>query len=188
MKNIILSLSLFLIGCTNPYLRDTKEIDHKLKKCETVDCVIDAMDALPPSNEERYKFMEGYPDTNLRQLKESGRLNIEIMNPLLIINGVFSYIYYVPGMYGGMYGCDVRYIPGFNWVLLAHELAHCQGYEDKGIPLMYSDYTEEQKMIMKNEKVTKWTDTTFYKNYNKIINKPIEIARKSDIDFLNQSN
>ena len=46
---------------------------------------------------------------------------------------------------------------------LKHELAHCQGYADHGIPLQVADYTDEQKAVMSREHVSKWTDTRMYK-------------------------
>jgi hypothetical protein len=64
---------------------------------------------------------------------------------------------------GGIVSCDVKYVPGFNWFSLKHELSHCQGYADGGIPIMIADYTDEQKAIMKKEGVYKWKDTSIGK-------------------------
>lgn len=155
-----------VISCTTPIVRDTELIDKKTDQCETVDCVIDEMDKLPKGAEsDRYPFMEGYPDTNLRQLKNEDKLDVDVMNPLLILLGFYGYGYIEPKKYGGVYSCLVRYVPGFNWMSLKHELSHCQGYADHGIPLQFADYTDEQKIIMEKEGVKKWTDTSVYKSY-----------------------
>lgn len=58
---------------------------------------------------------------------------------------------------------DVHYVPGFNWLSLKHELSHCQGYADHGIPIQIAAYTEQQRTIMDREKVTRWVDTSVYK-------------------------
>lgn len=62
----------------------------------------------------------------------------------------------------GLDSCSVRYLPGQNWWSLKHELSHCQGYEDHGIPLQFGTYTPEQQAIMDKEGVKKWTQTSVY--------------------------
>lgn len=162
---IRLLFSILLASCTTPILRDTSLIDEQTKQCETEDCVIDLMDTLPQGQDnKRFKFMEGYSDSKLREMKDAGKLTVEVINPLFLGLMVYGYANFESHLYGDMDTCDVRYLPGFNWTLLKHELAHCQGYEDVGIPLMYIDYTDAQKEIMKKENVSKWTDTQFHKN------------------------
>ncbi len=71
-----------LMGCTLPRVRDTAAIDERTARCESIDCVIAAMDTLPQGPQaDRYPFMEGYPDTNLTQAKAEGRLTVAVMNP-----------------------------------------------------------------------------------------------------------
>ena len=160
----IIMLAFLLTACTTPIVRDTSAIDAKTSKCEEVDCVIRAMDELPQgSQEDRYPFMEGYPDTRLASLKEEGKLDIDLMNPLLLVVGFYDWAYLEPKKYGGIDSCSVRYLPGFNWISLKHALSHCQGYADHGIPLQIADYTDEQKKVMAEEGVTHWTDTHVYR-------------------------
>lgn len=164
IKILILLPLLLLISCTTPTVRNTETIDKQTEQCDSVDCVIDLMDKLPQGKQEdRYVFMEGFPDANLRKLKDSGKLTVETLNPLLLSVIVFGYAYMEPNKFGGMDTCEVQYLPGFNWLFLKHELSHCQGYADHGIPLMGSDYTDFQKEIMEKEKVTRWIDTEFHK-------------------------
>ena len=164
MKYSLLILSL-LTACTTPIVRDTSSIDAQTAKCETVDCVIQAMDELPQGpQEDRYPFVEGYPDTRLASLKEEGKLDVEIMNPLLLGVGFYGWAYLEPKPYGGIDSCIVRYVPGFNWMSLKHELSHCQGYADHGIPIQIADYTDEQKVIMEREGVSRWTNTSVYRS------------------------
>lgn len=164
MRNLFLTACLFCNACTTPILRDTSSIDEKTKKCHDVDCVIDLMDTLPQGpDDERFRFMEGYPDPKLRTMKDSGKLTVEILNPLWLSLMVYGYANFETKLYGDMDTCDVRYLPGFNWTLLKHELAHCQGYADHGIPIMYIGYTDAQQEIMDKEGVSRWVDTDFYK-------------------------
>ncbi len=163
MKYSLLILSL-LTACTTPIVRDTSAIDHKTAQCESVDCVIRAMDELPQGpDSDRYPFVEGVADTRLASLKEEGKLDVAMMNPLLIPLGFYGWTYIEPAKYGGIESCDVHYLPGLNWLSLKHELSHCQGYADHGIPLQVADYTDEQKAIMAREGVTRWTDTRAYR-------------------------
>ena len=165
MRNTFLVALCLLAGCTTPILRDTSLIDEQSKKCENVDCVIDLMDTLPQGpDDERFRFMEGFPDPKLRTMKDSGKLTVEPINPLFLTLMVYGYANFESHPYGGMDTCDARYLPGFNWTLLKHELAHCQVYADKGIPIMYIGYSDPQKAIMEKEGVSKWTDTQFHKN------------------------
>ena len=157
-------LLVLLTACTTPIVRDTSAIDAKTSKCEEVDCVIRAMDELPQGpQEDRYPFMEGYPDTRLASLKEEGKLDIDLMNPLLLVVGFYDWAYLEPKKYGGIDSCSVRYLPGFNWMSLKHALSHCQGYADHGIPIEIATYTPEQQEIMDREHVSKWTDTKYYR-------------------------
>lgn len=158
-------LPLLLTACTTPNVRDTSLVDNDIKKCETVDCVISEMDKLPQGlQEDRFPFMEGYPDSRLAEMKSKNQLDVEIMNPIFLTLGTYGYSFIYPYKYGGMGKCEVRYLPGFNWLSLKHELSHCQGYVDKGIPMMTMGYTEDQMKIMEKEHVNRWIDTTVYKN------------------------
>lgn len=157
-------LLVLLTACTTPIVRDTTSIDAQTAKCESVDCVIEAMDTLPMgSQEDRYPFMEGVPDPKLAEMKRQHRLDVDTMNPLLLLLGVYGWAYVEPKPLGGIDTCKARYVPGLNWMSLKHELSHCQGYADHGIPLQVADYTDEQKAIMARERVSKWTDTRMYK-------------------------
>ena len=157
-------LLVLLTACTTPIVRDTSSIDATTAQCESVDCVIAAMDTLPMgSQDDRYPFMEGYPDTNLAALQRSGGLDVAVMNPALILLGFYDWAYIEPKKHGGVDYCTVRYLPGLNWLSLKHALSHCQGYADHGIPLQVADYTDEQKAIMEREHVSKWTDTKYYR-------------------------
>ena len=163
MRRFSLFLLVLLTACTTPIVRDTSAIDAKTAQCETVDCVIQAMDELPQgSQEDRYPFMEGYPDSKLAEMERQNRLRVAVMNPLLILLGFYGWSYIEPGKYGGVDSCDVHYLPGFNWISLKHELSHCQGYADHGIPIEIATYTPEQQEIMDREHVSKWTDTKYY--------------------------
>ena len=160
-----LALLPLLAACTAPIVRDTSSIDAVTARCESIDCVIAAMDTMKQGNDaDRYPFMEGYPDTRLMDLMHAGRLTVAVMNPLLIPLGFYGWSYIEPGKYGGVDSCDVHYLPGFNWISLKHELAHCQGYADHGIPLQVADYTDEQKEIMWREGVKRWVDTGVYRS------------------------
>ena len=157
-------IAFLLTACTTPSVRDTSAIDAKTAQCESVDCVIEAMDTLPQGPQsDRYPFMEGYPDSKLAEMDRQNRLRVAVMNPLLILLGFYGWSYIEPGKYGGVHGCDVHYLPGFNWMSLKHELSHCQGYADHGIPLQVADYTDDQKEVMAKEGVTRWTDTHAYR-------------------------
>mgnify|MGYP000906189576 FL=1 len=153
-----------LSGCTTPIVRDTSLIDKQTEMCETVDCVIELMDTLPQGpDSERYPFQQGYPDTRLAELKSAGKLDVDTMNPLLLLAGFYGWGYIEPYAMGGVESCIVRYVPGFNWMSLKHELSHCQGYADHGIPIEIATYTPEQQEIMDREHVSKWTDTKYYR-------------------------
>jgi hypothetical protein len=148
VKSLILMIVLisFLVSCTTPNVRDTSSINHPTKNCDDVDYVIKLMDTLPQGNDSsRYPFMETSPYPNLQELKEDSRMTVEIINPLFLL---FGYAYITTPPLGGISHCDVRYIPGFNWLFLKHELSHCRGYADGGIPIMIAEYTDEQKAIM----------------------------------------
>ena len=167
MKYSPLLLSL-LTACTTPIVRDTSSIDAQTEKCETVDCVIELMDTLPQGpDSERYPFCEGVADTKLAALKASGKLDVDVMNPLMLLIGFYDWAYIEPKPLGGVASCQVRYLPGFNWISLKHPLSHCQCYADHGIPLQIADYTDEQKAIMEKEHVSKWTDTRYYRGLMK---------------------
>lgn len=155
---------LALAACTAPIVRDTTAIDAQTAKCATVDCVVALMDTLPQgSDEDRYPWMEGVKDASLTQMRKDGKLDIAPMNPLLLATLTFGWAYLEANPYGGMYSCKVRYIHGGNWWSLKHELSHCQGYEDHGIPLQFGRYTPDQQAIMDKEGVSRWTDTSVYK-------------------------
>ena len=154
-----------LAACTTPIVRDTSAIDHKTAQCESVDCVIELMDTLPQGPQsDRYPFMDGVADTNLAALQRSGGLDVAVMNPALILLGFYGWAYIEPKKHGGVDYCTVRYLPGLNWLSLKHELSHCQGYADHGIPLQVADYTDEQKEIMWREGVKRWVDTSVYRS------------------------
>ena len=128
-----------------------------------MDCVIALMDQLPQGPDSaRYPWMEGVKDASLREMKDSGKLDIAVLNPLWLATLTFGYAYMEAKPYGGMDSCSVRYLPGQNWWSLKHELSHCQGYEDHGIPLQFGTYTPEQQAIMDKEGVKKWTQTSVY--------------------------
>lgn len=163
-----LIVSAGLVGCTTPIVRDTSSIDPITAKCETVDCVIAAMDTLPQGPDSAsYPFFEGYPDWRLADAKKAGKLTVSMMNPLLLALGVYGWAYLEELPLGGLDTCDVHYVPGFNWLSLKHEFSHCQGYADHGIPIQIAEYTEQQQAIMDKEKVTRWTDTSVYKASHK---------------------
>lgn len=46
MRPLLLAPALLLGACTAPIVRDTSSIDAVTARCETVDCVIAAMDTL----------------------------------------------------------------------------------------------------------------------------------------------
>ena len=156
---------LTLTGCTTPIVRDTSSIDAQTAKCETVDCVIGLMDQLPQGDDsDRYPWMEGVPDANLRRdAGRGGKFDIAPLNPLWLATLTMGYAYMEAKPLGGMDSCKVRYLPGGNWWSLKHELSHCQGYADHGIPLEVGRYTPDQQAIMDKEGVTRWVDTTAYK-------------------------
>ena len=160
---LILMATLLSAGCTTPIVRDTTAIDAQVAQCESEGCVVDLMDTLPQGPDSaRYAFVEGHPDTPLRKLHDQGRLDIDTLNPLWLGALVFGYAVVRTNPHGGVKSCTVRYLPGFDWAMLKHELAHCQGYEDHGLPLMFATYTDEQQAIMAKEGVGKWTDTQFH--------------------------
>lgn len=163
-----LAALLALTACTTPIVRDTSAIDALTAKCASVDCVIGLMDTLPQGPDAaRYPFMEGYPDTRLGEAKAAGRLTVAVMNPLLLALGVYGWAYLEEGEWGEVASCDVHYVPGLNWLSLKHELSHCQGYADHGIPIQIATYTEAQQAVMAREKVTRWTHTSTYKGLQK---------------------
>lgn len=133
--------------------------------CDTVDCVVQEMDHLTTEGN-RFKIMEGYEDTNLYKMLQDSRLTIETINPFFPVFGIYGYITFQPGKYGEIYKCAIKYTPGFNWLFLKHELAHCQGYSEVGylnLSWFLDDYTHNQKEILKLEGKDKWIDTEFYK-------------------------
>lgn len=155
---------LALAACTAPIVRDTTAIDPLTAQCDNVDCVVALMDQLPQGPDEaRYPFMEGQPDAKLVPMRQAGTLTIKPLNPLWLATGLYGYTWLEEKPLGGMASCDVEYLPGFNWLSLKHELAHCQGYADLGIPIQIAEYTPEQKRIMAQEGVRKWTQTSVYK-------------------------
>ena len=156
--------TLLLVGCTTPIVRDTTSIDAQTAQCETVDCVVSLMDTLHQgSDADRYPWMEGVKDANLTQMRKDGKLDIAPLNPLWLLTATLGYANFESGPYGGMESCSVRYLPGGNWESLKHELSHCQGYEDHGIPIMFMSYTPAQQAIMDKEGVSRWVDTSIYK-------------------------
>lgn len=163
-KFMLATLAL-LAGCTTPVVRDTSAIDAETAKCESVACVAALMDTLPQGPDEgRYPFMEGVSDTNLSDLLAKGRLDVAPINPLWLATATYGYALVYTKPYGGVSRCEVRYLPGLNWLSLKHELAHCQGYADHGIPLQIADYTEEQKQIMAKEGASRWVSTRIYQS------------------------
>lgn len=160
----LLAIALLLTACTTPIVRDTTAIDDRTAQCDDVDCVIALMDTLPQGGQaDRYPFMEGHADTRLVDLKVAGKLDVAMMNPLLIPLGFYGWSYLEPKRYGGMDSCVVRYLPGLNWLSLKHELSHCQGYADHGIPIQIAEYTDAQQAIMAKEQVSTWTATSAYR-------------------------
>jgi len=156
--------ALFLASCTTPIVRDTSAIDAQTAQCATVDCVVALMDQLPQGPDaDRYPFMEGQPDAKLVPMRQAGTLTIKPLNPLWLATGLYGYTWLEEKPLGGMASCDVEYLPGLNWLSLKHELAHCQGYADRGIPIQIAEYTPEQQRIMAKEGVHNWTQTSVYK-------------------------
>ena len=154
-----------LSACTTPHVRDTSAIDAQTAKCETVACVAALMDTLPQGpDDDRYPFMEGVSDAKLTDLLAKGRLDVQTINPLWLLSITYGHALVYTKPYGGVSRCEARYLPGLNWLSLKHELSHCQGYADHGIPLQIADYTEEQRKIMDKEGVTRWTDTRLYQS------------------------
>lgn len=159
-----LAALLLLAACTTPVVRDTRAIDALTEQCASVECVVALMDTLPQGDDaDRYPWMEGVPDAKLGKMHAAGKLDIAPLNPLWLATLTFGYAYMEPMPYGGMDSCQVRYLPGGNWWSLKHELAHCQGYEDHGIPLQVGTYTPEQQAIIDHEGVSRWVDTSVYK-------------------------
>lgn len=115
----------------------------------------------------RFDFMEGYVQPDLVELYKAGRLTMHQMNPLWVASGLFGWADPRPGMYGDIHSCEAHYT---NKAALAHELQHCMGCTDRPDlfdPMMYAyrqTYTPEQMEIMMQEKVTRWIDTSYYKN------------------------
>lgn len=154
-----------LSACTTPHVRDTSAIDAQTAKCETVACVAALMDTLPQGpDDDRYPFMEGHPDTQLAALKAAGGLTVETLNPLALLAGVYGFAFFESHPYGGMKICNVYHLPGLNWLSLKHELSHCQGYADHGIPIEVIGYTDAQKAIMMKEQVSTWTETSIHRS------------------------
>lgn len=152
-----------LSACTTPIVRDTRAIDARVAQCASVDCVIELMDTLPQGPDaDRYPWMEGVPDAKLARMRAAGQLDVDVLNPLWLATLTFGWAYMEPLPYGGMQSCTVRYLPGGDWWSLVHELAHCQGYADHGIPLMVSTYTPEQQAIIDQEGVSRWVETSIY--------------------------
>lgn len=163
--NLAVIAILTLTGCTAPIVRDTSAIDPITAKCESVDCVIAAMDTLPQGNDSaRYPFMEGVTDWRLADAKKAGKLRVSMMNPLLLGIGMYGWAYLEEKPLGGLDTCDVHYVPGFNWLSLKHELSHCQGYADRGLPVQIAEYTPQQQAILAKEQVTRWTATSVYRS------------------------
>ncbi|MBP8282894.1 MAG: hypothetical protein KAX46_03120 [Chromatiaceae bacterium] len=161
----MLATLVLLSACTTPVVRDTSSIDALTVQCETEACVVALMDTLPQGPDEgRYPFMEGVSDTNLTDLLAKGRLDVQPINPLWLLSITYGYALVYTKPYGGVSRCTVRYLPGLNWLALKHELSHCQGYEDHGLPLQIADYTEEQRKIMDKEGATRWVDTRMYQS------------------------
>lgn len=160
----VIMAAFLLTACTTPSVRDTSAIDAKTANCETVDCVIELMDTLPQGpDSDRFPFMEGVSDPRLADLKKQNRLDVDTLNPLLLLLGIYGMATVDPKPMGGISRCKARYMPGLNWISLKHELAHCQGYADHGIPIEVATYTPEQQEIMARERVNKWTDTKYYR-------------------------
>jgi hypothetical protein len=161
---------LLFSGCTLGQPRNIN-IDFA-KGCEDTDCVIDRVDRIANDlsyGGERFVFMEGYPDSSLRRMKDKGLLTIDTMNPLTFIgfqamgSTMFGYAELTPGKYGEVYSCHVKYIPMFNYTYLVHELTHCQGYADSGLFGWPYDYTKWQKELIDQDGVTRWVDTEYYR-------------------------
>lgn len=169
MSKVWVILALLLSGCT--MMQPRENVWNLADHCETRECVVDAVDTIRGDQGypgDRFRIMEGYKDTKLRPMLDDGRLDIDYINPLLIIAGpVLGYASIVPGRYGEVWKCSVRVAPWHDWSLLVHELTHCQGYTDRGFlnPLWFmDDYASGQKKIMAKEGVDRWVDTEFYKN------------------------
>lgn len=161
---LILTAAL-LTACTTPTVRDTSAIDARTAQCETPDCVIALMDTLPQGPDSaRYPFMEGHPDTRLTALKAAGGLTVEPLNPLALLAGFYGFAFFESHPYGGMKTCNVYHLPGLNWLSLKHELSHCQGYADHGIPIESIGYSDAQKAIMTKEQVSTWTATSVHRS------------------------
>lgn len=163
MTRALLISSALLSGCTTPQVRDTSAIDAQTARCQTPACVISLMDTLPPGDEERYPFMEGAPDTDLQALRRVGKITADPINPLWYAATVTGYVHFRAHPYGGMESCEIYYTPGFEWASLKHELSHCQGYADHGLPLQVAGYTPAQQAVMAQENVTRWIDTRAYR-------------------------
>ena len=164
-KASLILMAALLTACTTPIVRDTSAIDAKTAQCETPECVIALMDTLTPGPQsDRYPFMEGHPDTRLAALKAAGGLTVEHLNPLALLAGVYGFAFFESHPYGGMKTCNVYHLPGLNWLSLKHELSHCQGYADHGIPIEVIGYTDAQKAIMTKEQVSTWTATSIHRN------------------------
>lgn len=182
MKNLLVTFALvglFTSGCTAVTPPRTNGEIVWQSDCETVDCLIDKYDEHITNNPEskgpRWDFMEGYKDTPLRVMYDNGVLTVEELNPLWAVPGVLGYAIIHEGESGDIASCEAHYLPGPMWkFLLVHELMHCQGYMERGfdpfgvlINGFQNGYTDDQKKVMKEEGVSHWYETAFYKNENK---------------------
>jgi len=179
MKSLvaILCVTVTLMGCTmfsdpNPMF-DYDLVDH----CEDVDCVIDVMDEhrWETHNPDRLmKITRDSPPVNLRYWRdELGTLKIKRMPDWVLaaswmaMSPMMGAAVLHGGLYGWMYDCTAYYSGVGSWDSLVHELQHCQGYMEgafTGYPnFLLPGYTDEMKAIMKEEGVTEWTDTDFFK-------------------------
>lgn len=170
----VAALAILFGGCTIK-----QPLDHPhgaIMECETEDCVIAEKDKIMLDNPhqwdgERFRFMEGYKPQSLAKMKEEGRLVINKWNPFqtaifTAIGPAFGAATFHPTIYGDIHDCTVWYspLPGWQWYL-SHELSHCLGYDENGIFYdgIFNDYTQAQKAIMKEEGVSRWIDTRFYR-------------------------
>lgn len=179
---LVLLACMSLGGCTafSPPrdLESMAPFDH----CESVDCVIDVYDDVitgtVSESGRRWGWMEGYKDTPLRVMYDSGALVVESYSgwwlPVQLSLGMYvgGYTTTQSGEYGDIASCSAHYMDTVGWkYILVHELMHCQGYMESNqydpsawLINAQDGYTKSQRQVMAAEGVSRWIDTAFYKN------------------------
>jgi hypothetical protein len=169
-------LLLLLSGCTMGL--PMQNFDEALyKDCQSVECVMDAIDQAPESMKECKEplWMEGYKMWPLRDLYAEGHLELVEWHPLVSIPAALGFwphgaVRIYKGTYGDLYKAIVYYTKDPENHVLAHELMHvagpCPDVGPFGLGGSFWDYAKEQKKIMEEEGVSSWTQTKYYREHN----------------------